>query len=294
MRIATIFALAVIGLVAMPHSLAIDRAAAQGVSRPAATASGKAPWPQSPWVKSHSAAARLIAGSEPAENGGRKIVVGVEITMADGWKTYWRHPGDDGGLPPTFQFQQSRNLKSATVKYPVPDRLKSLGGTAVGYSHQVVFPVEIEAVDPAGPVEVVLELEYGICKDICVPAEARLSLVIDPKLSAVPPDLAQSIARVPQSISAAAAHKVIRSAKVVLSGPQPSISFEVAAKELFVVPPAGFQVPVPAKTGDAGGGYHRFRIDLKGIEDAPKLAGKTLSVVASGPGGNFELEWLVK
>lgn len=263
-------------------------------SKPSFSVAGKpAALPHSAWVKGHNSAARLIAGAEPGPGGGRRLLLGVEITLSDGWKTYWRHPGDDGGLPPTFIFEQSRNLKSATVRYPAPERMKSLGGTAVGYSKPVVFPVDIEPADASRPVEVVLMLEYGICKDICVPAEARLSLTIEPTLAAMPPDLAANLARVPQVVSGAAADKVLRSGKAVLTGAQPAIVFEMLAKDLFVVPPAGVELPVPAKAGETGGAQ-RFRIDLKGVEDAPKLAGKVLRLVATGPAGAFEFDWSVK
>ena len=43
---------------------------------------------------------------------------------------------------------------------------------------RVVFPVSITAADPAKPVKLRLFMEYGVCKDICIPARAELSLVL--------------------------------------------------------------------------------------------------------------------
>lgn len=270
-------------------------------SRPAVGLSVKsAAWPQSPWVKGHNSAVRLIGGAEPAANGSRRLVAGVELTLADGWKTYWRHPGDDGGLPPTFIWDQSRNLKSARVLYPAPERIKSLNGTAIGYSKAVIFPVEIEAQDANRPVEVSLSMEYGICREICVPAEARIALVLEPKLAAMPPDLAASLARVPATVSGAAVQQVLRSAKAMLTGAQPALTFEIVAgsaavkPDLFVEPPGGEFLPVPAKSGDVAAGVQRFRIDLKGVDDAPKLAGKTFRLTVTGAGGGSEIDWVVK
>jgi DsbC/DsbD-like thiol-disulfide interchange protein len=257
-------------------------------------------WPQSPWVKGHNSAVRLIGGAEPAANGRRRLVVGVELTLGDGWKTYWRHPGDDGGLPPTFIWDQSRNLASARVMYPAPERIKSLNGTTIGYSKAVIFPVEIEAQDASRPVEVSLSIEYGICREICVPAEARIALVLESKLSAMPPDLAGSLARVPATVSGAAVQQVLKSAKATLTGAQPVLTFEIVAgsagekRDLFVEPMAGEFLPVPAKSGDVAGGVQRFRIDLKGVDDASKLAGKPLRLTVTGAGGGSEIEWVVK
>ncbi len=257
-------------------------------------------WPQSAWVKGHNSAARLIGGAEASASGGRRLLVGVEISLGEGWKTYWRHPGDDGGLPPTFVWDQSRNLKSARVMYPAPERIKSLNGTAIGYSKSVIFPVEVEAVDPNLPVEVFLQLEYGICREICVPAEARLAVVLEPRLAAMSSDLASNLARVPVAVSGAAVAQVLKSGKAVLTGPQPAITFEIFAAgagdkpDLFVEPPPGGYLPVPAKSGDVAGGVQRFRIDLKGVDDVQKLAGKKLTLTVVRPAGGSEVEWVVK
>lgn len=270
-------------------------------SRPAGGLPAKAAaWPQSAWVKGHNSAVRMVGGAEPSAAGGRRLVVGVEVVLGDGWKTYWRNPGDDGGLPPAFAWDQSRNLKSARVLYPAPERMKSLNGTAIGYSKTVTFPVEIEAADPNLPVEVSVQLDYGICREICIPAEARLALVLEPKLAAMPPELAFSLARVPTLVTGAAAAQVLKSAKAVLTGPQPAMTFEIAAADagekpdLFVEPPGGGYLPVPAKTGDVAGGVQRFRVDLKGIDDLPKLAGQKVRLTVTRSGGGSEIEWVVK
>lgn len=271
-----------------------------GVSRPASSVSVAGA--QTPWVKGYNSTARLIAGSEPAEgsSGGRRVLAGVEIRLNEGWKTYWRHPGDDGGLPPTFDWAGSRNLKAARVLYPMPERIKSLNGTSLGYAKAVVFPVVIEALDPAQPIELVLALDYGICREICVPAEAILKLTIPPGEIAMPGEIANSAARVPRPVEGAAAAQILRSAKAVLSGPAPALMFDIATgasgqrTDLFVEAPNGAYLPVPAKVGDAVSGVQRFHIDLKGVEDAAKLAGKPLRLTVSTPAGGHDLSWVVK
>src|SRR4051812_31997115 len=70
----------------------------------------------SPWDGTERAAVRLIAGA-PRNVGGSAVQhAGVEIRLAEGWKTYWRYPGDSG-LPPRFDFTRSRNVKSVTVRW---------------------------------------------------------------------------------------------------------------------------------------------------------------------------------
>lgn len=266
------------------------------VSRPTSAAH------QSPWVKGHNSMARLVAGALPASGAakGNEIVAGVEIRLGDGWKTYWRYPGDDGGLAPTFDWAASTNLKSATILYPTPERQKSLNGTALGYAKSVIFPVRIEAADPAKPVGLNLALEYGICREICIPSEARMSLVIEPNLASMPPELAMSLGKVPQPVEGAAAAQLLKSAKANLTGPSRALVFDITtgpagtSVDLFVEASGGAFLPVPVKVGEPNGGMQRFKIDLKGVEDADQLAGKPMRLTVVAPSGSHELTWIVK
>ena len=132
----------------------------------------------SPWVKANFAKTRLIAGQMEGAAGKTQILAGVQIKLDDGWKTYWRNPGDSG-LPPSFNWEGSKNVKDATVLWPVPHRFSDQYGTSIGYSEEVVFPVELTPVRSGEAIELKLKLDYAICKDICVPAQADLDLKLD-------------------------------------------------------------------------------------------------------------------
>src|SRR4051812_8703909 len=79
----------------------------------AAAGSATAGAGSSDWAAGNNSRARLLSG-----NG----IAGVEVQMPDGWKTYWRSPGDAGGVPPSFDWSKSSNLESAQVLYPAPKR----------------------------------------------------------------------------------------------------------------------------------------------------------------------------
>jgi DsbC/DsbD-like thiol-disulfide interchange protein len=116
---------------------------------------------------------RLIAAG-PATPGGAPLA-GVEIALDPGFKTYWRHPGESG-LPPAFDWSRSTNVAAAEVLWPAPRRFEDAGGVSYGYRDRVVFPVRIVPQDPDQPVRLVLALEYGVCKDLCIPARASVGL----------------------------------------------------------------------------------------------------------------------
>jgi DsbC/DsbD-like thiol-disulfide interchange protein len=239
--------------------------------------------------------ARLIAG-RAADGGG--LMAAVEIGLADGWKTYWRFPGDAGGVPPTFDWEKSDNVASAKVLYPVPARMTDKAGDALGYKGNVVFPVRVVPKDPTKPVRLELTLEYGICKEVCVPVEAALSLPVPAgDATAVPANVAAALKSVPRAAEQREVKdpKFIK-AEVKLEGAKPTITIEAefpggtAKADAFVESPNGYYIPLP-KLGsgvDAGKDRLRFEIDLTGAVEPGDIKGKSAIVTLVSPDGASE------
>ncbi len=135
------------------------------------------------------AAAQPLSGAEAAvtgvglidgwrqEDGSR--LAAIEIRLAPGWHTYWRVPGS-AGIPPSFDWSGSTNLASVTYEWPRPQVFDRLGMRTIGYEGGVVLPVRLEPLDPDQPMQLDLDLAFGVCSDICVPAEARVDLQLAP------------------------------------------------------------------------------------------------------------------
>ncbi len=106
-------------------------------------------------------------------------VAAVEITLDPGWHTYWRVPGASG-IPPHFDWSGSRNLNSVAYEWPRPDAFESAGYRTIGYHDRLVLPVILRANDPNAPIDLSLDLFFGVCDDICVPASATLTARLGP------------------------------------------------------------------------------------------------------------------
>ena len=104
--------------------------------------------------------------------------------MPNGWDTYWRSPGEAGGVAPEFDWKGSENLESAHVLYPAPRRLRTKAGDVVGYTDRVVFPVSVTPKDAGKPITLRGVVAYGVCKDICIPAEVTLQITVPPGIGA--------------------------------------------------------------------------------------------------------------
>jgi DsbC/DsbD-like thiol-disulfide interchange protein len=245
------------------------------------------------FIDAHAARVRLLAG--PAPGAAKAYVAGVEITLAPGWKTYWRTPGN-AGVPPAFYWAGSRNVASPRVLYPAPTRLEDAAAQSIGYTGDVVFPVELAALDPSAGVALELRVEFGICKDICIPAEARLTLALPAATTGPTPRLlAEALERVPRGPALQRAHDPkLRGVTASFEGPSPHLLIEAEfptaeGGDLFVEAPAGLYVPLAKHLGRREG-IDRFRIDLEPAE-AQELKGKPLLLTLVGAGGASETPW---
>lgn len=101
----------------------------------------------------------------------------LDLQLAPDWKTYWRAPGE-AGFPPVFDWTGSINLKSVQFHWPSPQVIALNGMKSIGYLHELVLPVEVVAQDPTQPVTLALQMDLGICHDICVPAHLTFAAVL--------------------------------------------------------------------------------------------------------------------
>lgn len=256
---------------------------------------------ETPWTKGHSYEVRLIAGSAARELGGpQRTYAAIEIRMSPGWKTYWRSPGDAGGMAPRFDWAGSSNLASAEALYPAPKRYKDALGDAIGYSGSVLFPIEFRAKDKGKPVELKLDMEFGVCREICVPAEAHLSLAIPPGTAPPSSAIDQALALVPRAQSDRLT-KDPRLEKVMLrtEGGKPRLVIEAtfpgsgSSADLFVEAPDAIYLPVPKKVGQAPDSAS-FEVDLSEYPEVPDLKGKALTVTMVSGAGQSEATWVLK
>lgn len=248
----------------------------------------------SPWMAGQKAKARLLAGSLPS---GQGLVAFVEIALEPGWKTYWRTPGDAGGLPPSFDWSKSANLADAVVAFPAPERFTDKSGNTIGYKDSVVLPVFLTPKDPDAPVSLVAGIHYGICKDICIPVETELVLDVPANESeALPAEALQALERLPraQDKLEAGDPALIRAA-AVLDGAAPKITIEArfpggdAGVDAFLEAPDGLFLPLPERVGDIDGdGKVVFEAALGADVDVASLKGKPVTVtLVSATGASF-------
>ena len=125
------------------------------------------------------------------ENGAH--MAGLDLALAPGWKTYWRSPGE-AGIPPSFDWSGSLNVKSVRLHWPAPTVFESNGLQTIGYHDRLLLPIEVTAVDPSLPVKLAITVDLGVCDEICLPANLALGADLLPP-GAPDGDIRQALTR---------------------------------------------------------------------------------------------------
>ncbi|MCW2246836.1 suppressor for copper-sensitivity B [Azospirillum fermentarium] len=200
----------------------------------------------SPWARDGAVEARLVSAVDGAGDL-TTIPAALEVRLDRGWKTYWRSPGD-AGLPPRLDWAGSVNLRGATLDYPTPHRITTLGIETVGYEGDVTFPIRLTPAAPGQPVGLSVAADLLVCSELCVPQ--RLVLRLDlPAGPATPGPEANDVARAVASVpgSGAAAGLELRSTGfdgtalvVTVAGREPMVSPDVFVE---TDPPLALKAP---------------------------------------------------
>jgi DsbC/DsbD-like thiol-disulfide interchange protein len=119
-----------------------------------------------PWAENEGGRMRVTA-LPPAQDGTVEAL--LEIEPKPGWITYWREPGGSG-IPPQVSLTGGGAVLS--IAYPVPKIIPLGTLTDIGYEGPVALPLTLGKIAGKGE----LDAFIGVCKDICIPFQARFPL----------------------------------------------------------------------------------------------------------------------
>ena len=133
---------------------------------------------ESNWSLGEESQVRLI--SQKTHNDFKsEVLLGLEYKLQNGWKTYWLSPGE-GGFPQEVSLTNSTNIHSFEVYWPTPEQFEILDIKSLGYKDSVIFPLKINLLDSSKSTSIIMDVNYLVCKDICIPGKAHLELTIHP------------------------------------------------------------------------------------------------------------------
>jgi thiol:disulfide interchange protein DsbD len=130
-----------------------------------------------PVVTTPQVRAELVAHAPEGVAPGKPLWLGLKIEHQPHWHTYWKNPGDSG-LPTTLNFTLPGGVQAGPVMWPTPGRLPIGPLMNYGYDGTLLLPVVVAV--PAGfaadALEIKLQAEWLVCKDVCIPESGEFAL----------------------------------------------------------------------------------------------------------------------
>ncbi len=147
---------------------------------------------ESGWLRSPDndhASVRLRADTSP--EGETRLL--LDVKLENGWKTYWRSPGE-GGVAPAIAWKE--NMPAVDWFWPTPSRFDVAGMTTQGYHHRVTFPMAVRGPSPAMLSGV---LTLSTCSNVCLLTDYPFTLKPSAHDPAFAHDYAQAMGQIPLS-----------------------------------------------------------------------------------------------
>jgi thiol:disulfide interchange protein DsbD len=121
---------------------------------------------------------------------GHTLNLGLHFQLEKGWHVYWVNPGDSGE-PPRLTWHLPPGITVGPMEWPTPRRLGTATIADFGYEDAVtlIVPIHAAATLPAKqPVQLTADVKVLVCREMCIPGKAQISLTLPIKHQAAPSD----------------------------------------------------------------------------------------------------------
>ena len=194
---------------------------------------------------------------------GHTIHLGLRFQLEKGWHIYWVNPGDSGE-PPRAKWQLPAGVSVGEMEWPTPRRLGTSSIVDFGYEDDVMLIVPLHAgtaLATQGLAQIGAVVKVLVCREMCIPGTAQLSLTLPVKSQPPVPDartadwFAAARKALPRPAPASwqisvadAGDSFVLSAKIgehVTQAdffPREESQVKDAARQQFVAVPGGFQL----------------------------------------------------
>jgi thiol:disulfide interchange protein len=109
---------------------------------------------------------------------GQSIWVALDLTIRDGWHTYWRNPGDSGQAT-SLEWKLPPGFAAGAIVWTAPHRFDLPPLVNYGYAKHAVHLVQITApkdLTVGRGVTLLAKASWLVCSDVCIPGDANLEL----------------------------------------------------------------------------------------------------------------------
>ncbi len=248
----------------------------------------------SPWAETAGGRVRLVVLPEAADG---RVPALLEIELQDGWKTYWRDPGQSG-ISPSITISPASGLALEQIRFPVPKRFSDGFTAYTGYDRSLALPLTLRRQGPAAGERITASVFLGVCENICIPLQAELS--VDGAKAAIENPIERAMAAAAEAALPAAPSPefIVTEARWNADGSALSVTFtapEPSAEkplQVFVSGPEGFQFDA-ASTPVRSGGSYRVDVPLRHKPKSARLDEAALVFTAESGGRTMEMPLVI-
>ena len=102
------------------------------------------------------------------------------LTMQPGWHTYYKEPGD-AGMPTKINWLLPDQFRASEIVWPEPEKFNDAGIITYGYENQAELTTTIYPpanLSESKNVTIKADVKWLVCKDLCVPGQASLTITL--------------------------------------------------------------------------------------------------------------------
>lgn len=125
--------------------------------------------------------AELLAHAPEGVAAGKPVWLGLQLTHAPEWHTYWKNSGDSG-LPTQLEWTLPPGVLASDIQWPVPKKIPIGTLANYGYEGTVLLPVPLEIAPDFKPsllaqeLDVRLKASWLVCRKECIPEEGEFTI----------------------------------------------------------------------------------------------------------------------
>ncbi|MCK0140419.1 protein-disulfide reductase DsbD domain-containing protein [Aliiroseovarius sp. F47248L] len=216
-------------------------------------------------------------------------VAALRIQLADGWKTYWRAPGE-AGIPPSLNWQGSGNLAAVKFHWPVPEVFQTSGMQTIGYAHELVLPMTLVPKTEGKPISLSGNVNLGVCLDVCMPMDAKISVELPAQGGGSKAPIKQALRARPDTAQEAGLKRAVCEVEPTKKGLRVTVKIEMpqlGPNEVVVVETADPSVWVSERATKRQGRALTTVADLVSSSGKPFLLNRSnlrMTVLSAGRG----------
>lgn len=219
-----------------------------------------------------------------------------DFALQDGWKIYWRDPGE-AGLPLSVESHDDSDIMNPDILWPAPYRFTDLNDmVSYGYSDHVQIPFTYKM--KPGNTDATLHIElsgaYGICKTLCILKRFHETIVMDRKHRDSYQDeiITNLLKNLPQKISADPFKLMIQDQHLIIA----TADFKPPIKRVFIEAGEDFKfsaadiqqqsihLPFVALNPESQLSEQSIRVTLVTPDQAFEFTSNTIGTLSDGTG----------